>query len=126
MASQLAKRFSEKRLLTSTLVLAFIGAIIFWVSQGELWSFAGLALLGFGLANAYPLGVATLIRTAPHQANRASARASLGAAVAILVAPQAIGILADSMSLLGAYSIVPALIFAALVLMRFSSTRIDF
>ncbi|MCB9452752.1 MAG: MFS transporter [Anaerolineaceae bacterium] len=122
-ASQLAKRFSEKRLLTGALALAFVGATLFWVSQQTLLSFAGLALLGFGLANAYPLGAATLIRTAPQQANRASARASLGAAVAILVAPQAVGILADSMSITTAFGSVLLLVLAALALTAFSPAQ---
>jgi MFS family permease len=122
-ASRLAKHFSERRLLISTLALGFTGAMLFWLSEQALLSFVGLALVGFGLANAYPMGVATLIRTAPEQANRASARASMGAAVAILVAPQAIGILADSMSITAAYGSMPLLVLAALALAVFAPAR---
>lgn len=122
-ASRLAKHVTERRLLINMLILAFTGAFIFWISRQAVFSFLGLALVGFGLANAYPLGVATLMHTAPEQANRVSARASLGAAVAILIAPQAIGIIADTLSIDTAYGIVPLLILAALVLTLLSPAR---
>ncbi|MEO1288557.1 MAG: MFS transporter, partial [Chloroflexota bacterium] len=115
-ASRLAQRFNDRHLLIGMLILALFGALIFRFSGSLILTWLGLAIMGFGVATVYPLGVSTLITYAPEQSNRASARASLGAAIAILVAPQVLGIVADITDIATASTMIPALILGTLIL----------
>ena len=114
LGARLTERFSAPQMLLVTLSLAFLGTSIFWISRHAMTSFIALALIGLGIANLYPLGVAIALQLAPEQRNLASARASLGAAIAILIAPQTLGIAADGITIQNAYAIIPVLVMVAI------------
>ena len=71
---------------------------------------AGLAVAGLGIANLYPLGLATNLGLAAASPDTASARVSLGGGLAILTAPLALGALADRTGLRTAYGAVPVML----------------
>ena len=64
--------------------------------------FAGLAVIGLGLGNLFPLGLAVCVGLAPDRAQLASGRAVMAGALAVLLAPLTIGALADATSLTAA------------------------
>ena len=78
-------------------------------------------LLGVGLGNLFPLGLAVTVGLVPDRAVLASGRAVLSGSAAVLLAPLTVGALADATSLTAALAIVPltlALAAAALTFVR--------
>ncbi len=73
----------------------------------------GLFITGLGQANVFPLALAAASNSAPDHIDKASARISLSAGLAILIAPQVLGSLADAVGISSAFGIV--LIFALIV-----------
>lgn len=104
------------RLLIGSLVVALIGALIFWQSTVPTLSIIGLAITGLGVGNLFPLGLAVAVESAAEQAATASTRMTLAGGLAILTAPLTLGSLADSIGLSGAFTIVPILLGVALIL----------
>lgn len=108
-----ARRVPVTTLLTATLTVALVGFPLFWLSGGEVPTLAGLAATGLGIGSVYPLSVSAGVDSSSRQSDRATARLSLGASGAILLAPFALGALADRTSIEAAYGIVlPMLVFA--------------
>ena len=114
LASRLARHYRATYLLFGYLWLTLIGIIIFWLSRTLWLSWFGLIIIGFGIANAYPLGIGAAMRAAPKQTNKASARGSLAAALAILIAPQTLGTLADNIGIVNAFGLTILLCLAAI------------
>lgn len=114
--SRLARRYAPPVMLIVSLGVAVLGTTLLWLAPNAYLVLLGLSLTGLGIANAYPLGVAVALQTAGGQVDRASARASSGAAVAILVAPQTLGVAADSVGITSAFGIVAVLAACALAL----------
>ena len=73
----------------------------------------GLTILGTGVGNLFPMAVSAAVATAPDRAGQASCRAVAMSSAAVLLAPLAIGTLADATSLKGALVAVPILLVAA-------------
>jgi fucose permease len=113
--SRLTRRFESTTLLLGSLGLVLLGFPFFWLAPSIWLTLVGLFITGLGIANLFPLTLAAATGVAPDQADRASARISLGAGLAILVAPQFLGTLADSIGVHGAYVVVPVLILCAIV-----------
>jgi fucose permease len=85
---------------------------------------AGLALLGIGLGNLFPMGISLAVALAPGQAAPASGRAVVMTSFAVLLAPLTVGTLADATSLTAALGVVPvALALAAVGLTLVSRAR---
>ena len=75
---------------------------------------SNVAVLGIGLGNLFPLGLAVTVDLAPGRAALASARAVGATSFAVLIAPLTVGTLADATSLTAALAAVPvALALAA-------------
>ena len=74
---------------------------------------AGLALLGLGVGNLFPLALSVAVALAPGRAGLASGRAVTMTSLAILLAPLTVGTLADATSLKTALGIVPILLLLA-------------
>jgi fucose permease len=72
---------------------------------------AGLFIAGLGVANLFPMSLSVATGVAAEQANRASARLSMGSGLAIMTAPLILGWTADQIGLQGAFAIV-VLLFA--------------
>ncbi len=111
--SRLARRFDPTRLLGWALAVAALGFVVMWPSVAPAQALVGLALLGVGLGNLFPLGVSLAVTLAPDQAGAASGRAVAVASLAVLVAPLLVGTLADAGSLKSALTVVPVLLALA-------------
>jgi MFS family permease len=100
------------------LLLVGLGTTAAWLSTVSLVSAAGLFAAGVGMAGLYPLGIAAAIATVPDQLARAGARLTLASGVAVLVAPLALGVVADATGVVAGWTLVIALALVALILSR--------
>jgi fucose permease len=96
-------------LLAGGLGVAVVGALI--VGVGTTPALAGLGLLlgGLGTAGVWPFAIAAALQSAPHAQIEASAGATLGAGLAVLIAPSALGLLADGFGVVTAWGVIPVL-----------------
>ena len=90
------------------------GFAVLWPATTPAQALVGLSLLGIGLGNLFPMGIAVTVALAPERAALASGRAVATTSSAVLLAPLAVGGLADATSLQAALGVVPvALALAA-------------
>ena len=108
LGSRLARRHDPARLLALGLAVTTVGFLILWPSQTPAQALIGLSLLGIGLGNLFPMGIALTVALAPERAALASGRAVVMTAFAVLLAPLTVGALADATSLHAALGVVPA------------------
>lgn len=113
--SRLSRTVDTGRLLLGALAIIVIGFPIFWLTHEPLLNVIGLSLCGLGIANLFPLTLSVASRVGTAQPNRASARVSLAAGLAILVAPQTLAGLADQIGIWNAYAIMPFLLVGAII-----------
>ena len=117
--SRLTRTIPTHRLVVGTTLLIVLGFPIFWLSSVPALNIVGLFIVGLGMANLFPLSLASATGAAPFQADAASAYISLGIGLSILVVPQLIGFIADragihtAFGLIGAIAIVAALVAVA-------------
>jgi fucose permease len=114
--SRLTRVFPTSHLLLAAILTVMIGFPIWWLAQMPLLNLTGLFLVGLGVANLFPLTLSAASGVAAGQSNKASARVSLAAGTAILIAPQVLGSTADHIGIQNAFGIAGLLIFAVLVL----------
>ena len=119
--SRLARRHDPARLIAFALAVTAGGFAFLWSAAGPAQALVGLALLGIGLGNLFPMGMSVTIALAPGRAALASGRAVMITSFAVLAAPLTVGTLADATSLKAALGVVPvalALAAAGLTLVR--------
>jgi fucose permease len=107
-----------RRWMELALLVAAVGGVIVWVSDGTTASGAGMVLAGLGTATLYPLGLALALGRAGGASNAAGARLTLASGLAILVAPLALGAVSDAFGVVAGWPLVIALCLVALVLYR--------
>ena len=108
--------------------MAAVGFVVMWPSVAPPQALVGLALLGVGLGNLFPMGLSVAVSLAPAQAGLASGRAVAMTALAVLLAPLMVGSIADATSLRAALAVVPvllALAAAGLMVVRRQARRPD-
>lgn len=105
-------------LLYASLVTTAIGFLVFWLARQPVLAVLGVTVCGVGIANLYPLSLALVLGTAGVEEDRANARTQLVGGLFVVVAPYALGSLADHIGLRPAFVIEPALVVASLVLLR--------
>jgi MFS family permease len=88
------------------------GFAVFWSATSLPLLVAGLALVGLGVANLFPLITSAMFAAAPGLADRASAHVSLAGGTAVMVAPLTLGALADRWELRSAFAGVLVLLVA--------------
>lgn len=108
--SRLALVHTPVRLLAGSLAFAFVGFAILRLAATPPPAVLGLFLLGLGVGNLYPMGVALAVSLAPGLAGRASALVVAVTATAAFVAPFTVGLLADATGLSNAMLIVPVML----------------
>ncbi len=114
--SRLTYRFPAQRLLIVAAGITLVGFPLFWLGyETPAIALAGLFLMGLGIANLYPLTLATTTTVGAANPDAASSRTSLAAGLAILIAPQVLGTLADQIGIYSAFAIAGGL--AVVVLM---------
>jgi predicted MFS family arabinose efflux permease len=115
LGSRLVRVVASPPLLVGAIAGALGGFVLFWLAPVPLVAVGGLAVTGLGVANLYPLGLASAVAVAARQSERASARITLSSGLALLLAPLTVGGLADRVGLRAAYSVVPVLLVVALI-----------
>jgi len=124
LGSRLASRHSPARLLAIALGITAIGFAIWWLSTAPAPALIGLSLLGIGLGNLFPMGVALAVALAPGQSALASGRVVAMSSFAVVLTPLTVGTLADATSLKAALGVVPVMVvLAAAGLTLVSRTR---
>ncbi len=112
---------SRSRPAAEILLLAFGVTLVsfpfFWLARLPWLNVLGLAAAGLGVANLFPLAMTAAVGAAPDQPDAASARVSLALGASVLLAPFALGSLADRAGIRGAYGIVPPLLALAIAVM---------
>jgi len=103
-------------LLATGLVVAMAGATLTWVSPAPILSGLGLFLGGCGVASLWPIGVTIALHTAGVGQLQAAARATLGAGLAILVAPAALGLAGDAFGVTTAWPMIMGMAACGLVI----------
>jgi len=93
-----------------------VGAGVVWVSTAAILSGAALFLAGVGVAILYPLGVAAALAGAPEQLGLAGNRLTMASGLAILLAPLALGAIADATGVIAGWGLVLGLVAVALCL----------
>lgn len=119
--SWLTRTRSPATLLAGSVVIALAGFLLFWLARFAPLNVLGLALAGLGVANMFPLSLALALSTARHQADLASARASIAGTLSLLSAPLLLGWLADHVGMalgFGIVALVLVLMLLVLVLAR--------
>lgn len=113
-SSRLARSVPVGLLLCVALIIVIIGFPVFWLAQVTPLNVVGLCLVGLGTASLFPLTLAAANGAAVGQSNKAAARISLAAGIAILAAPQLLGSAADQVGIFYAVSLTGILAVAAL------------
>lgn len=114
---------TPRGLIAAGLVVVLVGAVLIWVSNIPAISALGLLLGGLGTAGLWPIGLTVALQTAPKAQLQASARSTLGSGVAVLLAPSALGLAADAVGVVAAWTIIPILTIAALAVVAITPTR---
>ena len=120
-SSRLTGRLGEKKILAAAVVLVAVGFPLYWSLFNPFVAFVGLVLCGLGVCTFYPLGLSLALGAAGAQSAKASSLATLASGSAVLVAPLALGALADLWSLSLALWAIPgglALMTALLLFKR--------
>ncbi len=111
--SRLARRYDPAHLLGVALAVAGAGFFVLWPATTTVQAVIGLALLGVGLGNLFPMAIAVTVALAPGQSALASGRAVFVTSFAVLLAPLTVGALADATSLKAALGVVPVVLVLA-------------
>jgi MFS family permease len=109
----LVARVALRRLLIGALALVFVGFLIYWGIDWPPAAIAGVFIIGLGVAPLYPLASDFAIGAAPKAPDLASMRLAIAFGLALLLAPIALGALADEVGLGPAHLALPALIVLA-------------
>jgi MFS family permease len=109
----LVARVALRRLLIGALALVFAGFLVYWGIDWPPAAVAGVFVIGLGIAPLYPLVSDFAIGAAPKAPDLASMRLAIAFGLALLLAPIALGALADEVGLGPAHLALPALIVAA-------------
>ena len=110
-------RRSPRLVLSAGLIMAMLGAGLVWISTEPALSALGLFLGGVGTAGLWPVGLAVAFASSPGAQLEASARATLGSGLAVLVAPSALGLASDAIGVVSAWLIIIALAAVALAVL---------
>jgi MFS family permease len=113
--SRMARSVSSQRLLLVALAISLAGLLVFWLARLAPVNILGLFVTGFGIANLFPLSMTVALSVVPEQSDIASARVTLGAGLAILIAPLFLGWAADQIDLQYAFGMAVVLLLAAVL-----------
>ena len=113
--STLTRKLRSAQLLLAAIGIIMVGFPLFWLPRFAPLNILGLFIAGLGIANLFPLTLASATSAAPLYANKASARVSMASGTAILIAPQILGSIGDQVGIENAYGMVGLLALTALL-----------
>ncbi len=123
--SWLTRHYATGKLLLLAGVIIIGGFPLFWLGRMPLVNALGLFLCGLGVANLYPLTLSLASAVGRANPDAASGYTSMGSGIAILVAPQLLGVLADQFGIQWAYSVVAPLSLAIIVVTWYANCQRD-
>jgi len=118
--SMTLRRVATMPLLLMMVMLIVIGFPLFWLVDNVTLRIMGLFIIGFGMANLFPLGLAAASDAGSGDVDRASARIAQAAGLAILIAPQILAMLSDEWGIFRAYAILPFLLSVLIIMILFT------
>lgn len=114
--SRLAERFNPETLIIVAFGVSAVAFLVVWATTIPWLMLLFLFITGCGVALHWPLAIARTMRSAPGFVDRASGLGLFAAGIGVMVAPFALGALADGFGLRTAFLIVPALSVLGVVL----------
>jgi fucose permease len=123
--SRLTRRYRNTTLLAAAMYLAIGGFLLLWLAPLPLLNVIGLFMAGLGTANLFPQGVSLALGIASAQVDAANARIGLSVSLAVLLAPQLLGNLADQIGIQSAYGAVLLFQTAALALISIANRAVQ-
>jgi predicted MFS family arabinose efflux permease len=127
LGSRLTRRYDPARLLWVALGVSALGFAVLWPAATSVQALLGLALLGVGLGNLFPMAISVTVALAPGQSALANGRAVAATSFAVLLAPLVVGALADATSIKAALGVLPVVLVlaaAGLVIVQRARQRI--
>jgi MFS family permease len=113
--SRLARRYTSPPLLLAAIAIALAGFLAYWLAPSAPVSLAGLFLAGLGVANCYPMTLASAAGAAPHLIDQATARLAVASGSALLSAPFVVGVISDAVGMRWGFGIVVPLLLTAFI-----------
>ena len=120
LGSRVVQRFPPRTIISASAILAGMGFLLFWLTNSILLALIGFFLVGFGIANLYPIIISLAINAADGDSVQAGARTTLASGTAILALPLALGRLADAIGIHSAYAIVLLLLIGVFLINQFT------
>lgn len=117
--SRIAERMNPEKLLIGAFTVSGLAFLVVWSIQNIAIMLLFLVITGCGVGLHWPLAIGRSIRSAPQFADRASGTGTMAAGIAVMIAPFALGALADGFGLQSAFLIVPALATLGVALVAF-------
>jgi predicted MFS family arabinose efflux permease len=114
--SRVARRAQPIPILVGSLGVACAGFAVFWGGTTPAVVVPGLFWTGLGISILFPMLLSLALGTAPGRSDTASARVSIAAGSAVVVAPVTLGWIADRAGIRAAFGAVPGLLAAVAVL----------
>lgn len=111
----MAVRRAPEKLLLVAYVVAGIGFGVLWTATHPAVAVAGLVVAGLGYGAHYPLAVSLVLRAGGERPDQAQARSTIGAGIAIGLAPFVLGAAADAVGTHAAFLLVPVLLAGGFV-----------
>ena len=124
LASRLAHRFEPLRILVASAAIGLAGFMVFWRVEGTPAIVTGLFVTGLGISTLFPMLLSMAVGTAADRPDLATARISISAGSSVIVAPLALGWLADQTGIRDAFGVVPAL-FLMVAVVAFMGRRAE-
>lgn len=114
--SKLAERFNPEALIIVAFGISAVAFMVVWATAIPWLMLVFLFITGCGVALHWPLAIARTMRSAPGFVDRASGLGLFAAGIGVMIAPFALGALADGFGLRMAFLIVPVLSILGVVL----------
>jgi MFS family permease len=111
----LVSRVPARRLFAGALVIVALGFGLYWGFNNPIVSVVGVFVIGLGIAPLYPLSSSFAVGAAPGAADLASVRLAISFGLSLLLAPIALGALADALGIGLAHLALPAIIVLAAI-----------
>jgi len=117
--TRLAQSHDIDVLLGISGIVALAGFTITWFSQQTPVMALGFIIIGAGLSLNRPLGFARAVRAANGPATQATSLVSVAGGIAFAIFSLTLGVLAEGFGVHAAFLVLPGLLIAALVVLRF-------
>lgn len=109
----LVRRVPPRRLYAGALAVAALGFCLYWGTNHSIASIVGVFVIGLGIAPLYPLSSSFAVGAAPGASDLASVRLAISFGLSLLLAPFALGALADALGISLAHLALPVIIVLA-------------